>query len=124
MVEGELTLSRVKQTLDRLSEAVSEGAFPTSILKDLKLSVDHLRLTLWATIAYQGKGKKGAGGADFGLSMKLAEFRIKRLLQMLADLQADFEHGDVAPSNPDLFLLASALQSSLQSISKLTGRAN
>jgi hypothetical protein len=123
MPETELTLSRLKETLDRLSEEVSQGRFPTAILKELKPSVDNLRLTLWALITFEGPGKKDAAGASFGLKTKLVEFRIRRLLQILTDLSEDIRAGDVTPSNPALAPLASALESALQAITELTARA-
>jgi hypothetical protein len=124
MPETELSLSRIRATLDQLSEEVSRGRFPASILKDLKLSVDNLRLTLWAIIAFEGSGGKDARGASFGLTTKLAEFRIKRLLQMLSDLQEDLQSGDIAPSNPALGPLVSVLESACRSVTKLTQSAS
>jgi hypothetical protein len=118
MPETEISLSRIRATLDQLSEEVSQGRFPASILKDLKLSVDNLRLTLWAIITFEGPGKKDAQGGSFGLRTKLAEFRIKRLLQMLTNFQEDLQSGDITPSNPALGPLVSALESALRSVTR------
>jgi hypothetical protein len=118
MPETEMNLPRIRATLDQLSEEVSQGRFPASILKDLKLSVDNLRLTLWAIITFEGPGKKDAQGSSFGLGTKLAEFRIKRLQQILADFEEDLQSGDITPSNPALGSLVSALESALRSVAR------
>lgn len=123
MAETELSLIQIKHTLDRLSEEVPQGKYPSAILKVLKLSVDQLRLTLWAIIAYRGQGTQDARGADFGLQAKLVEFRIKRLLQMLSDLCENLENGDITPSNLELPPLCSALQSTLERVNRVMEKA-
>jgi hypothetical protein len=112
-------LPQIKQSLDRLTAEVEKGTHHASLLKDLKFSVDQLRLTIWAAITYAESTGRDRPGAIFGLAEGLAEFRLKRLLQLLLALQEDVQKGHVAPSNPDLLSLASALQDTLESISKL-----
>jgi hypothetical protein len=112
-------LPNIKQSLDSLTAEVEKGIHNASLLRDLKFSVDQLRLTIWAAITNEeGTAKDGRGGV-FGLAEGMAEFRVKRLLELLLALQDDVQKGHVAPSNPDLFSLASALQDTLHSISKL-----
>ena len=122
MPEIQLTLAQIKEALDRLSEDVTRGQFAAEILKDLKLSVDHLRLTLWAIIAYEEQGKRKGRGEAFGLAGELAEFRIKRVVQMLTALEDDFRSGHVAPSDPELASLANTLHSALKNLQRLTGK--
>jgi hypothetical protein len=117
-----LNLVHIKQSLDSLSADVEQGIYHASLLRDLKLSVDQLRLTLWAIISYEDQATKEARGAAFGLGEKLADFRIKRLLQILSALQEDFQKGNIPPSDPDLMPLSSALEGALESISKLAGK--
>lgn len=124
MAVNELTLAQIKRTLDELNEEIAAGKFPSNILKDLKLSVNHLRLTLWAIIAYEGKAAKDSRGVDVSFGPKLAEFRIKRLMQMLNNLRDGFEAGSVAPSHPELASLSSALESTVERIFKLTQKPN
>lgn len=121
MATPTFNLSHIKQSLDSLTAEVEQGVHHVSLLRDLKMSVDQLRLTLWAVISYEGQ-PGGDTRAGFGLAEGLAEFRVKRLLQMLLVLQEDLELGHIAPSNPDLLSLASALHDTLENISKLVGK--
>ena len=81
--------------------------------------MDELRLTIWAIIEFEEQSRMEAHGARFGLSTKIAEFRVKRLIQMLTDLQADIEKGGIAPKTLDLKPLSAALNTTLQSIKGL-----
>jgi len=119
-----LDLPHIKQSLDSLTAEVAQGIHHANLLKDLKMSVDQLRMTLWAIISYEDQAARGASGVPFGLPAKLAEFRIKRLRQMLSALQEDFQKGNVAPLDPDLGPLASALHDTLEDIGKLAGNTH
>lgn len=112
-------LPHFKQSLDRLTAEVEQGIYDASVLRDLKFSVDQLRLTIWAAVTHEESTGKDGRGAVFALAEGLAEFRVKRLLELLLALQEDFRKGSIAPSNPDLFSLASTLQDALENISKL-----
>ena len=114
-----LDLPRIKQSLDSLAAEVEQGVHHANLLTDLKMSVDQLRMTLWAIISYEDQAARGASGVPLGLAAKLAEFRIKRLRQMLSALQEDFQKGNIAPLNPDLAPLASNLHDTLEDITKL-----
>lgn len=103
-----LNLTRIKQSLDSISADVEQGLYDANMLKDWKLSVDQLRLALWVIISYEDQRHKEARGGAFGLGEKLAEFRIKRLLQILSAIQEDLQKGKIPPSNPDLMPLSSA----------------
>jgi len=119
MATAGFNLPHIKQSLDSLAAEVEQGIHQPSLLRDLKMSVDQLRMTLWAAISYERKTGRQAPDVGFGLAEGLAEFRVKRLLQMLSALQEDFRKGSIAPSNPDLLSLASALHDTVESISKL-----
>jgi len=119
MHESEGKLTRIKQMLDELSAEVNQGKFEATILHDLKLTVDQLRLSLWAIIASRGPDTPQGMGADFGLGTKLAEFRVKRLLDILKELQADLHAGRIPHSNPDLPSLLVALAIALEGATKL-----
>lgn len=119
MPEIDAALAQIKSSLDELSKDVSQGKYPAPILKDFKLTVDALRLTIWAIIEFEEQSRKEAHGARFGLSTKIAEFRVKRLVQMLTDLRADIEKGGIAPKTLDLKPLSAALKTTLQSITGL-----
>ena len=122
MPSDALNLLHIKQTLDGLSADAEQGRYPSNILKDFKLSVDQLRLTLWAVISIDTQAKAAPHGVAFDLGGKLAEFRIKRLLQMLAALKEDFQKGSIPPSHPDLLALSSTLQDILENIGTLAGK--
>lgn len=114
MAEIEAVLAQIKQSLDELSLDVSHGKYPAPILKDFKLSVDQLRLTIWAIIEFEEQSKSKSQGAQFGLNVRLSEFRIKRLVQMLADLQTDIKNGRIPPTHPDLKNLVSTFKNTFQ----------
>ncbi len=116
MSEFDSRLSQIKRTIDELSAEVPDGKFPVAILKEFKLSVDHLRLNLWAIIEFEDQAKKHGKGSPFGLSTKLVEFRIKRIQQMLEDLRADISSGTLAPIRDQVQTLRTALESALQAL--------
>ncbi len=115
----EVRLAQIKSTLDQISREVSEGKIPAPVLKDFKLSVDQLRVTIWAILTFEEQPRKPAKGADLALANKLIEFRIKRLIQMLADLQTDIESRRIAAENPELKALCSTINATLDSVAKL-----
>ncbi len=124
MSEFNSKLLHIKRTIDELSADISEGKFPATILRDFKLSVDHLRLNIWAIIEFEDQSKKHGKGSSFGLSTKLAEFRIKRVQQMLEDLQTDISSGVLAPLRDQVQVLRTALESALQTLNPTkTGQA-
>jgi len=116
-------LWEVKQALDQLGFDVSHGKYPARMLKDVKVAVDELRLTLWAIIEMEDKGKqKKAPRSPTRFREKLAEFRMKRLERMLTDLRSGMTKGAVAGSGAELKTLAASLQATLDSITRLTDR--
>ncbi len=119
MSEDDGKLVRIKAMLDDLGAEVGQGKFEGTILKDLKLSVDQLRLSLWGIIASQDQNSENIPGADFGLETKLAEYRIKRTLGMLKELQADLQAGRIAHAQPDLRALIKSLAIVLEGATKL-----
>jgi hypothetical protein len=97
-----------------LSQDIEQGAVPdASVLNDLKLTVDQLRLTLWAVITYEKQTKYISRA---GLQTKLAEFRMKRLTEMLRELQTDIMRGLLVATPSELQDLTSALQNTLQNL--------
>ncbi len=119
MLENEPRLTRIKQMLEDLGQEVSQGRIEAAILEDLKLTVDQLRLSLWAIITYREQARAKGPEAEFGLATKLAEFRIKRLLQMLHELEGDLLSGRIPPSHPDLQRLMTSLGHVLEDATKL-----
>ncbi len=122
MSETELDLAELKLTLDRLSVEASQGKYPAEILKEFKLSLDQLRLTVWAILAYDQEQNRGEHSESCALPERIAEFRLKRMLIMLGALQEDFVNGHVAPSNPDLVLLTSGLRTTLAAIGQVAAK--
>jgi hypothetical protein len=123
MSEIEVTLAQIKQSIDRIGKEVAQRRIPSPLLTDFKLSVDQVRLTIWAMMMYEEESAAKSSSVQFGVSTRLVEFRIKRVLQMLAELREDIEGGRVPSANPELRNLASALQATLQAISKLQAGA-
>jgi len=119
MATSGFNLPQIRQSLDSLTAEVEQGIHNAGVLRDLKFSVDQLRLTIWAAITHEESTGKDGRGAVFAMAEGMAEFRVKRLLQLLLTLQEDFRKGSIAPSNPDLSSLAPALHDTLESISKL-----
>jgi len=123
MQEIEAALAEIRGSLEDLSQKVVRYQVPSSILKDFKLALDQLRLTIWAVIMADEEGAMRADGLQFGLATKLVEFRIKRLLQMLADLQTDLKSGTVSSAHPDLHKLNAALVETSTAVSEFCAKA-
>ncbi len=114
MATSEVKLKAIAESLAVLSRDITQGDLPDMcILKDLKDTVDHLRLTLWAVIAYE---RRSTSESRAGLRSQLAEFRMKRLMEMLGELQADVNIGVLAVDPAELRDLASALYNYLQNL--------
>jgi hypothetical protein len=122
MEEIETDLAQIKSSLENLSHKVVRYEIPQSILRDFKLALDHLRLTIWAVIMAEEEDAMRADGLQFGLATKLVEFRIKRLLQMLADLQTDLTSGAISPAHPELHELDAALLETRKRLSEYFGK--
>ncbi len=115
----EFRLTQVKNALDEISQDISQGRIPATILKDFKLSVDQLRVTIWAILTFEEQAAKQGKGSDVALGNKLVEFRIKRVMQMLAELEADIESRRIAAEHPDLKALTSSMNGIVAAVSKL-----
>lgn len=118
MQDIEIALTQIKSSIEDLGQRVVRCTIQPSLPKDFKLVLDDLRLTIWAVIMAGEEASNRAEGVNFGLSSKLVEFRIKRLLQMLGDLEADVQNGNVSPSHPELHKLVSALEESTKNLTK------
>lgn len=114
MTMSEVRLKAIAESLALLSRDITQGDLPDmDILKDLKLTVDQLRLSLWAVIAYE---RRSTSDCRAGLRSQLAEFRMKRLMEMLGELQADVKNGLLAVDPAELRDLTSALHGTLQNL--------
>jgi len=115
------TLWEIKQSIDQLGFDVSQGKYPSSLLRDIKHAVDDLRLTLWGILEMNsGNQEKETGGASVSVRHKLAEFRMKRVERMLTDLRMDLTKGGMPGSESDLKTLTASLQATLHSIDRVT----
>lgn len=119
MPEIDIALGRIKKTLDRLSEEVTKGLYPPVMLKDFKSSVDQLRLTLWAVIEVEDQSKKATSGSATGMSQKVAEFRIKRLMRMLEDFRTDVTSGVIGTVSDDISSLAVSLRATSDTLARM-----
>jgi len=108
-------LTELKRSVEELSQDISQGKLPTSLLKDFKLSVDQLRLTLWAIMSFESQIRQGGAPR---LTEKLFEFRVKRLIQMLTDLQSDLTGGTLSPTVADIGSLTTSLHDTLQTLAR------
>ena len=123
MQEIQMAITETKASLERLSQRVVRYRIPPPILEGFKLALDQLRLTIWAAIKADEEDCQRVDGPHFGLATKLTEFRIKRLMQMLADLQREIDRGGTPPTPPELCKLNSALEETHKSVSQICARA-
>ena len=122
MQEIQVALTETKASLEVLSQRVVRYKIPPPILEGFKLALDQLRLTIWAVIKADEEDSKRADGLHSGLATKLAEFRIKRLMQMLTDLQREIYFGGIPPTPPELGKLNSALEETHKTVSEFRAR--
>lgn len=118
MSETDVVLGQLKNTLDQLGSEIVKGKYSVRLLADLKASVDQLRLTMWAVIEAEHQRKQEIHGNRMDLRKKLAEFRIKRIMQMLGDLRLDAAD----PESADLEALRTALTTIVQEVNSLVAR--
>jgi hypothetical protein len=119
MATMEAALEQCQSILGQLLQSGPEKYIASPVLKDFKLCVDGLRLTLWALIQSQEENFMERKGASMDLAGKLVEFRTKRLIQMLEDLQQDINRGRLSPGGAELAPLSEALRSALQDVERL-----
>ena len=123
MQDIQMALTETKASLEGLSQRVVRYRIPPPLLEGFKLALDQLRLTIWAAIMADEEDCQRADGLHFGLAPKLAEFRIKRLMQMLAELQREIDGGGAPPTPPELCKLSSALEETRKTVSEFCARA-
>jgi hypothetical protein len=102
MQEIQMALTEVKASLEGLSERVLRYRIPPPLLEGFKLALDQLRLTIWTVVMADEEDSRRADGLHLGLAIKLTEFRIKRLMQMLTELQKEIDRGGTPPTPPEL----------------------
>jgi hypothetical protein len=118
----DVELWEIKQSLDQLGFDISHRKFAPQLLKDLKTTVDQLRVTLWAIMEAENQPKNESAQTSTQFRKKLVEFRMKRLEQMLNDFAADVSRGIVEKNDSKLATLSTALKSTLQTIIRLTNQ--
>ena len=123
MQEIQMALTETKASLEGLSQRVVRYRIPPPLLEGFKLALDQLRLTIWAVIMADEEDSKRADGLHYGLTTKLTEFRIKRLMQMLTELQNEIDRGGAPPTPPELCKLSSALEETHKTVSEFCAKA-
>jgi len=118
----EIALAQMKSSIEDLSKRKAWSAVPPSLLKEFKLTLDELRLIIWAVIMADEESSHRMEGLQIGLPGKLVEFRIKRLLEMLSDLEADVQDGNISAVHPVWQELLSALEESNKNITKFCAK--
>ena len=121
MIEIQMALTETKASLEGLSQRVVRYRIAPPILEGFKMALDQLRLTVWGAIVADEEDSRRVDGLHLGLANKLAEFRLKRLMQMLADLQREIDRGGTPPP-PDLRKLSSAIKQTHTAIAEICAR--
>jgi hypothetical protein len=119
MTTMESAIEQCESVLNQLRQSDPERHAKSPVLRDFKLNLDSLRLTLWAIIQYQDEARMDVGGTHLGLAEKLVEFRVKRLIQMLADLRQDIDDGRVSSGCLEIGELSKALHGTLDGLNRL-----
>lgn len=122
MVDIEMRLASIKESIDEINSEVAHREVMPGILKDFKLSLDHLRLTIWALITLEEQSEHGKKHPDFTMHSKLVEFRAKRLLRLLMDFRADLRADPLPRSSHEVQELIPELRETLVILST-SGRA-
>lgn len=118
MTTMESAIEQCESVLNQLRQSDLQRHAKSPVLRDFKLCLDALRLTLWAIIQSQEEAHIGVSGTPLSLAEKLAEFRVKRLIQMLADLQQDIDDGRVSGANLEIGGLSKALRGTLNRLNR------
>ncbi len=119
MATMEAALEQCQSVLNQLLESGPKQHVDSPVLRDFKLCIDGLRLTLWALIQAQEEGYLERQGGDMDLDAKLLEFRIKRTVQMLEELQEDLNGGRLSADMPDVGMLSTTLRKTLDGVGRL-----
>jgi hypothetical protein len=117
MIDIEMRLTSIKQSIDEINSEVTHREVMPDILKDFKLSLDHLRLTIWALITVEEQSGHGKRHPDIAMHSKLVEFRAKRLLRLLEDFRADLSADPLPRSSHDVQDLIPELRQTLDLLS-------
>jgi hypothetical protein len=119
MTNIEAELEQCQSLVSQMLDTKPEKYVASPILRDFKLCLDGLRLTLWAVIQSQAEGSSDGKAASMILAGKLVEFRTKRLIQLLSDLQQDAQDGRLSSAKADVPSLLKALRAALDSVSRV-----
>lgn len=119
MATMEAALEQCQSILGQLLQAGPEKYVASPVLRDFKFCVDGLRLTLWALIQSQEEGFLEGQEDKMSLAGKMAEFRTKRIIQMLEDLHQEIDRGRPVTPGADLASLSQALRRTLRDVERV-----
>ncbi len=102
-------LYEVKGALEAIEQELAAGSIPPEGLEDFKMVVDHIRLSVWATIAAERSQEYQERGAPETKQI-IARFRLHRGEDICRAALSDIEAGVIPADSPELERFYSTLQ--------------
>lgn len=88
-------VQELKQGLEAMQQRLSESEVPRAVLEDFKMTVDHIRLTVWGILS--------AEKADqYELATTIVRFRLKRTQDMCQQIILDIDASELTVDLPEL----------------------
>ncbi len=93
-------ISAMRASLQTIEAQLTRGDIGGEGLEDLKMGVDDLRLRIWAIMAAASSGESGA----------LERFRVRRAIDVCANIGDEIVSGAIDPGHPEIAELRDAAQ--------------
>jgi len=108
-----IEIRKLKTELERIERELLGAGVPFLVLDDLKRSVDHLRITLWAMIS------SGPGANPEEMTAAVVRLRLKRTADMCKQIMLDIDGQQLGVDTPELGPVRTSLLGTLERIDRL-----
>lgn len=111
MAEEFPEIRQLKELVDQLEGQVTTQRISLTGIEELKMAVDHVRMSLWAILS--------AEAAEEDMRPLISRFRAWRTAEMCHQIVRDIRQGEIPREVPELLLLHSALRDALSQVNRV-----
>lgn len=105
-------IRKLKKALEELEQRLADAHVPFTVLEEFKMAVDHIRLTVWAIVSSEGN-------KQYEMRTQIAEFRLKRTMEMCKQIILDIEANDITVDSTALYQCHALMKGTLDRIDRL-----
>jgi hypothetical protein len=110
-------LYEIKIALEDLERELAQREVAWQALRDFKIAVDHVRLSVWAMLTAERPASGGVTPDE--ASVTVARFRLARATELLGHVRADMEARIIAADTPEVLPFRTAVEATVSQLKKL-----